>query len=66
MKIEKRPGLDWIVTVRVPDEDELYPVTVFGVATEAEAVAEGLSSFRVTPDNPRGHEVVHVEKLSPS
>lgn len=63
-QIEKRPGTDWIVTVRVPDEGELYPVSIFGAATQALAVTEALASFHVTIANPAGHEIVSVEKLT--
>lgn len=71
MKIEKpvawstfRPaeGPDWVVTVRVPDEEDDIPVTVFGVATEAEAIQEAFWSFGVTPADPKGYKIVRVEK----
>lgn len=39
-KIIKQPGTDWIVTIRVPGDDD-YPISIFGVATEDEAIEEG-------------------------
>jgi hypothetical protein len=42
---EKRSGPDWVVEVLLSDDDEIYPVSVFGAADEAAAVREALSSF---------------------
>ena len=62
MKIEKREGADWVVSVQVPDEEEPIEVSVFGVETESEAVREAFASFGVTPEQPGVYQVVRVEK----
>lgn len=61
-KIIKQSGTDWIITIRVPDDDD-YPVSIFGVATEDEAIEEGLASFGVTRGEPKNYKIISVEKL---
>jgi hypothetical protein len=51
------------VYVRVIEEDEVYPISVFGIATEAEAVEEALGSFGVTAGEHGEYKVTRVEKL---
>jgi hypothetical protein len=62
VRIEKRPGPDWVVEVLVGPGREVIPVTVFGAADEAEAVRDALSSFA---PNHRSDELVvlGVERL---
>jgi hypothetical protein len=45
MKIEKRPGPDWIVTLELEGEDEPFAVSVFGAVGAAEAELEARRSF---------------------
>lgn len=49
-KIIKQPGTDWIVTIRVPGDDD-YPISIFGVATEDEAIEEGAQVLASRAEN---------------
>ena len=62
-EFEKRPGPDWVVEVMLIDEDEVYPVTIFGAKDEAEAVREALWSFHIhyKPDEMKVISVVAIE-----
>jgi hypothetical protein len=48
-KVEKRPGPDWVVELLLVEENEVYPVTIFGVQSADEAVADAIASFANEP-----------------
>lgn len=45
VRVEKRPGQDWLVDVLVLSENEIYPVTVFGAVDEEAARQDAVGSF---------------------
>jgi hypothetical protein len=62
VRVEKRPGIDWVVDVLIRSENKVYPVTVFGARDEHEAARDALSGFA---PNHRPDElmVLDVERL---
>lgn len=59
----KRPGGDdWIVSVLIRSEGEVYLVTVFGAADRDAAIRDALSSFIL--DDPEDLEAVGAECLT--
>ncbi len=63
VRVEKRPGPDWVVDVLIPSENRVYPVTVFGARDEHEAVRDALSGF--APNHrPDEMAVLGVERLA--
>jgi len=63
--VEKRPGPDWVVEILVVEDDEIYPVSVFGAKDAAEAVRDALSSFALQPSSSDGLRVMSVTGLIP-
>lgn len=62
VRVEKRPGPDWVVDVLVASENKVYPVTVFGARDEHEAVRDALAGF--APNRrPDELSVLDVERL---
>ncbi|GAA0607175.1 hypothetical protein GCM10009416_50200 [Craurococcus roseus] len=62
VRVEKRPGPDWVVGVLVASENKVHPVTVFGARDEHEAVRDALAGFA---PNRRPDELMVLEVERP-